>query len=457
MGLHRAKRGLDLPITGAPEQSIAGRKEVTQVATLADDFPGMKPRFFVQEGESVRRGQALFEDRKQPGVIHTAPGAGVVRGIHRGQRRALLSVVIELSEGERSGAPEYQKFDSYTGRSPNELTAEDIKRLLVESGVWTSLRTRPFGHTPSPSSQPDAIFVSAMDTEPLAADPEIFLSEEKAAFDAGLLALSKLTSGPTFLCAAQDSQVARGLEAPVTVEHFTGPHPAGNVGFQIHTLLPVHRNRIVWTTTYQEVVAIGHLMQTGKLSVERVIAICGPAAARPRLVRTRQGASMEELLSGELRDETPVRYISGSVLSGTAATEGPMAYLGRRSHQVSVLEEASQRVLFGWLRPGLEKFSVTRVFLSSLFPKRKFALTTDTNGSSRAMVPIGTYEKVMPFDILPTHLLRALLVGDLELAEKLGALELDEEDVALCSFVCPGKMNYGLILRANLERAFAEG
>lgn len=456
MGLHKTKRGLDLPISGSPEQAIAGRKQISQVAVLADDFPGMKPRFFVKEGDTVLRGSPLFEDRKQPGVHHTAPGAGTINRINRGARRALQSVVIDLTPGEQAGTPECQPFSSYTGEPVASLSAESVRRLLLESGAWVSLRTRPFAHTPTADATPAAIFVAAMDTEPLTADPAVALSEERLAFDAGLTALSKLTPGPTFVCTTPDSPVATGLTANVRVEHFSGPHPAGNVGFHVHTLLPASRTRMVWTVSYQEVISIGHLFLTGTLHVERILAICGPAAARPRLVRARVGANLEELTSGELNGEPQVRYVSGSVLSGSAAS-GEYGFLGRRDNQVSLLPEVTKRKLLGWLAPGSDQFSVTRAFVSALLPARKFAMTTDSNGSARAMVPIGLYERVTPFDILPTHLLRSLLVGDLEMAEKLGALELDEQDVALFSFVCPGKTNYGLILRANLERAFAEG
>lgn len=457
MGLHQAKRGLDLPITGAPEQAVAGRKTVSQVAVLADDFPGMKPRFLVKEGDAVLRGQPLFEDRKEPGVIHTAPGAGVVRRIFRGARRALQSVVIDLSEAERSGTGEHQSFATHLAKPIASWTSEEVRAFLVESGAWTSLRTRPFGHTPGIDTTPKAIFVTATDSEPLAPSPEIALAEGKEAFLAGVTGLAKLTPGPTFVCTAPESVASRGLPSSARAEQFVGPHPAGTAGFQIHTLLPAHRDRVVWTIGYQEVISIGHLFLTGQLHPERIISIAGPAAARPRLVRTRVGASMDELTSGESNTEAPVRAISGSVLSGRAASDAPFAFLGSRDNQISLLPEATEREFLGWLLPGASKFSVTRTFLSAFSPNKRFAFTTDTNGSARAMVPIGVYEKVMPFDILPTHLLRALLVGDLETAEKLGALELDEQDVALCSFVCPGKTNYGLILRANLERAFAEG
>lgn len=457
MGLHQSNKGLTLPISGAPVQSITPAQPVTEVALLADDFPGMKPRFLLREGEQVRRGQPIFEDRKLPGVVHTSPAAGTIAAIHRGARRALKSVVVELSEGEKSGNPEHFPFQAFTSAPAAELSAEQVRALLIESGAWTHLQTRPFSHTPAADAVPAAIFVNAMDTNPLCAEANVVLAQQQQALDAGLAALSRLTPGPTFLCVAPGSAFASGLSAPVTVEEFSGPHPAGTTGYHIHQLLPAHRGRTVFTVTAQEVVAIGNLFRSGQVSVERVVALGGPAAKNPRLIETRSGASILQLTEGELASTHPVRLISGSVLSGTAASEPAYSFLGRRDTQISILEEARERKLLGWLGLGLDQFSTIPTFLSAWLGKKSFALSTDTNGSPRAMVPIGMYERVTPWDILPTHLLRALLVGDVEMAEKLGALELDEEDVALFSFVCPGKTNYGLILRSNLERMFAEG
>lgn len=457
MGLHQSRKGLDLPISGTPKQEVSAAPPVSRVAVIADDFPGMKPRFLAKEGDFVRRGQPLFEDRKLEGVFHTSPGAGTIVAIHRGARRALQSVVIELSEGEQSGSPESESFPTFSGVAPSDLHPAAARKLLLESGAWTHLRTRPFGHTPAPDATAAAVFVNAMDTNPLAADPQGIIANELAAFDAGLHVVSKLTTGKTFLCVARGTTFARGLSANVQVEEFAGPHPSGTVGYHIHTLFPAHRGRVVFTITYQEVIAIGHLFLTGQIYVDRVVAIGGPAAKNPRLIRTRTGASIGQLTEGEIGTSEPVRAISGSVLSGSAAVLEQYAFLGRRDVQISLLKEASKREFLGWLGLGKEKYSTVPTFLSKFLGKKSFDFTTDTHGSSRAMVPIGMYERVTPWDLLPTHLLRALLIGDVETAEKLGALELDEEDVALFTFVCPGKINFGLILRSNLERMFAEG
>ncbi len=457
MGHHQSKKGLELPISGQPDQSISEKKSVTRVAIVADDFPGMKPRFLLKEGDQVKRGQAIFEDRKLPGVFHTAPGAGKIMAIHRGERRVLQSVVIELSEGEKTNTPELQPFESFTGAAPAALEAPSIRALLLESGAWTHFRTRPFGHTPEADSEPAAIFVNGMDSNPLAASPSVVIAGQENALDAGLTVLAKLTQGPTFLCVNPDNSFSSQLKADIQIEEFSGPHPSGTVGYHIHTLLPAHRGRTVFTLTYQEAIAIGQLFLTGQVHVERVVALAGPAAKTPRLLPTRTGADIDALVEGELNTTHPVRQIAGSVLSGSAANNEAFCFLGRRDAQISLLCEGGERELFGWLTPGAKKFSIIPTFLSKFIGKKSFDFTTDTHGSPRAMVPIGMYERVTPWDLLPTHLLRALLVGDVEMAEKLGALELDEEDVALFSFVCPGKTNFGTILRSNLELMHSEG
>lgn len=462
MALHKIQKGLDLPISGTPIQIVRDRVLATRVAVMADDFQGMKPGMQVQEGDTVKRGQVLFQDRRTPGVLHTAPGAGRVIGIHRGARRALQSVVIDLSDSERSGevaADEVVAFESSAavqGKSADAITADEVRALLLESGQWTALRTRPFSKVPDPTTEPAAIFVNAVDTNPLAPVPEVVLAGRQDDFDRGLCVLAKLTSGKTYLCVAPDSDVVQGVTAPVTIETFTGPHPSGNVGLHIHLLEPVGRSKIVWHIGYADVAAIGSLFTTGKLDVERIVSVAGPSVLDPRLVRTRLGADTSEMV-GDGAAEEEVRVVAGSVLSGKKAMGDVFGFLGRYDRQVSVLREGRERVLMGWLTPGLDAFSIFPIYLSKLFAKRRFAFSTALNGSPRAMVPIGMYEDVMPMDILPTFLLRALIVGDVEQAEKLGVLELDEEDLALCTFVCPGKTNYAPILRANLDLLEKEG
>jgi len=459
VGNFKIKKGLDLPIAGAPQQSIENRASVHRVALTATDYIGMKPTFFVQEGDTVKRGQPLFEDKKSPGTIYTSPGAGVVTGILRGEKRALQSVVIELSESERSGdiAPEEEvAFEHFSGKSIPGLSTDEIRALLIESGLWTAFRTRPFSKVPSIDSEPDGIFITAMDTNPLAPSPEQIVQGQEDAFEQGLAAIAKLREGHIYLSVAENSPITAGPYSGVTVNTFSGPHPSGTAGLHIHTLYPAHRERTVWHIGYQDVIAIGQLFLTGELNVDRVISLAGPSVINPRLIRTRIGASTDELCEGEINDGD-TRCISGSILSGRAAQGDVLGYLGRYHNQVTCLPEGREREFLGWLTPGANKFSTVNIFSSCATPKKRFNFTTTTNGSERSMVPIGMYERVMPLDILPTFLLRALLAGDIEGAEKLGCLELDEEDLALCTFVCPGKYEYGPYLRQALTQIEREG
>jgi Na+-transporting NADH:ubiquinone oxidoreductase subunit A len=416
---------------------------------LADDHVGLKPTFHVQPGDHVKRGQLVFEDKKRPGVHHTALAAGTVVALHRGERRAFQSLVIEIDED--AAAETQTTFTHYTGAAPGALSAHGVRALLLESGLWTALRARPFSRVPEADATPRALFVTAIDTRPHAPSVEVVLAGREADFENGLACLGRLSDAPVYVCVAPGSKLG-GLASPsVNVEVFDGAHPAGLPGTHIHFLSPVDLERRVWHVGYQDVVAIGHLFRTGRLDVERVVSLAGPGVRQPRLLRTRLGASIEDLTRGELHPGT-MRMVSGSVLDGRTAMGEVHGYLGRFHQQVSVLAEAGEREFFGWIAPGADKFSVWGVVLGAWRRHHKLALTTTTNGGPRAMVPIGSFERVMPLDLMPTFLLRALLMGNDEQAESLGALELDEEDLALCTFVCPGKAEYGPLLRAALMR-----
>ena len=438
----KIKKGLDLPITGAPEQSISDAPAASSVAVVGFDYVGMKPTMAVKVGDRVKLGQVIFSDKKTEGVHYTAPGAGVVKAINRGERRALQSVVIELDGDEAV------EFNKYSAGELSSLTREQVQENLVASGMWTALRTRPFSRVPKPGTAPNSIFVTAMDTNPLAADPAVIIAEHKEAFAQGLQILTKLSETTVYLCKAPGADIptAEG----VTVEEFEGGHPAGNAGTHIHFLDPVSQQKTVWTIGYQDVIAIAKLFTEGKLFTDRVVAVSGPKAAKPGLLRTRMGADLNEVLEGAQQGDHN-RIISGSVWNGRAAA-GPFAYLSRYANQITILEEGDKREFMGWVVPGTNKFSVLNVFASFLNPSKKFDFTTTTNGSERAMVPVGQFEQLMPLDILPTQLLRALVTGDIVHAMELGCLELDEEDLALCTFACPGKYEYGPILRDNLTR-----
>ncbi len=443
------RKGLDIPLDGAPEPVIRDAWPVASVAVLGTDVVGLRPSMEVAVGDRVRLGQTLFTDNANPGVRFTSPGSGEIVQINRGARRALQSIVIRL-DGEDA--------ESFLHCSPADLASLGdvvVRDNLLASGLWTALRTRPFSRVPAPDTKPTAIFVTAIDTSPLAVDPEIVVAECADNFSAGLRVISQLTEGPVYICTAPNSRISPPNEGSFKPVEFAGPHPAGLVGTHIHHLHAVSESRRVWHLRYFDVIAIGELFLTGRLPTQRVIAMCGPMASRPSLLRTRVGASTTDLLHGETLDGA-LRVISGSALSGHRAS-GPLAWLGRYHNQLTLLPEGGEREFLSWMRPGNGKYSALRAYTGHLLHRGRFRLGTSQNGSPRAMVPIGTFERVMPLDILATPLLKALLVEDTDKAKALGCLELDEEDLALCSFVCNGKYEYGPYLRMNLNEIEANG
>jgi len=454
--VHKIKKGLNIPLAGGPEQKIENADQPYSVALIADDYVGISPKMKISIGDEVRRGQVLFEDKKSPGFHYTSPASGKITNIHRGERRTLKSVVIKLDSSELSGRPDCISFHSFSGKHPSTIERSAVKELLIESGLWTAIRTRPYSKVASPVESPDSIFVTAMDSHPHAVNVDVVFQGQEAFFEHGLFVLAKLTTGPVYICQSPESSFPIPSDPQFCTEHFSGPHPAGTAGLHIHTLNPVNRNRLVWHLNYQEVIAIGRLFTDGQLNVDRIISLSGPSVQRPRLLKTRLGASTQDLTNNELISGNP-RIISGSVLSGRIAFGNNLGFLGRYHYQISVLPEGQSREFLGWLSPGLKLFSIVNTYLSKLIKGKKFHFTTSTNGSFRAMVPIGLYERIFPLDILPTFLLRALLVEDVEKAEELGCLELDEEDLDLCSFVCPGKVEYGPLLRQVLNNIEKDG
>jgi len=445
----KIKRGLDIPLAGAPSGELDTAVTTRAAALLGADYHGMKPTMAVQVGDVVKRGDLLFTDKKCEGVRYTSPAGGRVSAINRGSKRAFQSVVVEIDGDE--AAP----FEQYSAEAARELSAEAIKTQLIQSGQWTGLRARPFGRVADPATSPAGLFITAIDTHPHAPDPEQVIAREADAFELGQTLLANLVDCPVYLCAAPGADMPQATHERISRHDFAGPHPAGLAGTHVHFLMGASAERIAWTIGYQDVIAVGRLFLDGALYVERVVALAGPSVSRPRLVLSRMGADLQALVAGEGEGDD-ARLLSGSVLGGRAV-QSDTAYLGRYHQQVALLPEGRERAFMGWLSPGVNKHSVMGIYLSSWFGSKPLAMSTNTNGSERAMVPVGAYEKVMPLDILPTQLLRALLVGDTETAQALGCLELDEEDLALCTYVCPGKYEYGGILRDNLTRIEKEG
>ena len=444
----KVRRGMDLPIAGTPEQTVYDGPAISQVALIGSDYHGMKPTMAVRQGDVVKKGQVLFTDKKNDSAKYVSPASGTVTAINRGERRIFQSLVIDV-EGNDS-----ETFVAYESEQLQEMDRQLVTDQLVESGQWVAFRTRPFSKVPRAGSVAASIFVTAMDTNPLAADPTVIIRQRESDFANGLKVLSRLTDGPVNVCAAPDVSIPGEEVDGVREVNFSGPHPAGLAGTHIHLIDPVSATKTVWSIGYQDVIAIGHLFTTGNIDTDRVISLAGPQVNQPRLLSTRLGANINQLVIGELvNDEN--RVISGSVLSGRKAAS-EFAFLGRYHNQVSVIREGRERQFLHYLRLGFDKHSALPAFASSL-TKKLFNMTTSTNGSERAMVPVGGYERVTALDILPIQLLRSLIVGDTEMAQNLGCLELDEEDVGLYTYVCVGKYEYGSILRDNLTRIEKEG
>jgi Na+-transporting NADH:ubiquinone oxidoreductase subunit A len=434
-------KGLNIPISGNPDQNIRQGNPIRQVALIGDDYIGMKPSMLVNPGDKVTVGQQLFTDKKNEGVVFTSPGCGTVHSINRGERRKFESLIIDLAGEETVTFCE-------PADQPETLEPQAIRELLVNSGLWTAFRTRPYGKTPAINSEPASLFITAMDSSPLAADPIIIIQKYQAAYQFGLKILKRLVTVPVHYCTgASQLQPFEEVDG-IHYWTFLGPHPAGLPSTHIHFIDPVHENKTVWHIGYQDVIGIGHLFMTGQLLTDRVVALAGSGVFQPSLIKTRIGASLPDLCRRELSLED-LRVISGSVLSGRESKD-TATFLGRFHDQVSVIIDSSGRSLFNWLLPGKGRFSIKPVFASAYIKNMQFPMNTAVWGGKRAIFPLGTYDEVMPLDIIATSLLKSISVGDTEKSMALGALELIEDDLGLCGFVCPGKNEFGPVLREVL-------
>ena len=435
----KISKGLDLPISGKPNISITDEPKISSVSLLANDFVGMKPTMLVKENDEVKVGEKLFEDKKNPGIFFTAPAGGLIKSINRGDKRKFLSIEIEISQNE-----EFIDFDM--GSSQDE-----IKNTLINSGLWNVFRTRPFNRTPNISSSPEALFINCCDTNPLSVDPYEIINIEKDSFDKGLETIKQLFDCDIHLT-YQNNNFDNTLSG-INYHQFTGPHPAGLVGTHISKIHPVNLNSKVWTANFQDIISIGYLKINKKIKTTKIISLGGPAVFEPSLIKVRHGSNLDEITAGKIEDNS--RVISGSVLHGHES-EGVMKYLGYYDSQVSVIPDEVNEIFLNWLMPGSSLHSKLNVFISSFIKPKKYIFNTSIGGGNRAIVPISSYEEVVPMDILVTQLLKSLVVSDIEMAIDLGMLELVPEDLSLCSYVCPSKYDYSSILMDNLNKLYLE-
>ena len=444
------KKGIELPISGAvADDSIHQLPTQALYAVIGDDYLGLRPTMMIAVGDKVREGQALFEDKKNPGVLICSPVSGEIEDIVRGERRRLLAVTIRPDE-----SLEPIRFTQFDEDALAEISAEQVREQLQKSGAWSLLRQRPFDKTPKIDATPQAIFVNTMDSNPLAVNPMLAFADREADYQAGLTVLSKLTAGPVHVVHEPKTKLPQTSARHVQYHAIDGIHPAGLVGTHIHFIDPVSANKTAWHLNLQDLLAIGHLFRTGYLDNERIISIAGPGVKNPQFVKTRIGVSLTHVLKDNLA-EGEQRIISGSIFAGRQ-TDAETAFLGFYDKQVVVLPEGRESIFLEFMRPGMNSYSRTRAYLGR-FLKKPLPFTTSMQGSPRPIVPFGIYDEVMPLDILPTLLLKALIIKDTDKAVQIGALELAEEDVDLLTYVDPGKHDFGAILRENLEQIEEEG
>jgi Na+-transporting NADH:ubiquinone oxidoreductase subunit A len=438
----KLKKGFDIRIKGAAQALLATAAEPVTYGVKPVDFPGLTPKLDVKPGDKVQAGTALFHDKLQPEILFTSPVSGTVLAVERGDRRKMLEVTVEKSGNEQI---------SFGKADPLSLSSDQIKEKLMMSGLWPSIRQRPYHIIAKPKDRPKAIFISGFDTSPLAPDYNFIINNSSAnAFHTGLNALSKLTDGKINLVlngAVTPSQVlteAKGVE----FSFFSGPHPAGNVGVHIHHISPLNKGEKVWIVNLQDVVAIGNLFLEGIYKPERIIALTGSEVLHPQYYKVLSGCSVKTMVNDNVQ-QGKLRYISGNVLTGTQIS--PEGFLGYYDSQVTVIPEGDYFEFFGWAAPGVKKYSFYRTFLSKLLPGKDYRLDTNFHGGERAFVLTGQYEKVVPMDVYPMQLFKAILAGDIDAMENLGIYEVAEEDFALCEFICPSKIEIQSIVRKGLD------
>lgn len=443
----KLKRGFDIRLKGAAEAVLEDAPAPKSVALKPTDFPGLTPKLSVKADAQVKAGDALFFDKYNPEILFTSPVSGTVKSINRGERRKILEIVVEPD-----GKNEYCEF---TKADPSKLSREEVRDQLLKSGLWPFIIQRPYGVLAKPTDVPKHIFISAFDSAPLAPDSEFLYSKEKSALQAGIDALNKLTDGKVYLGLSpqQSSGVFSSLEN-VETNTFEGPHPAGNVGIQISKISPIGKSTVTWTVSPQALVFIGRVFQAGKVDFSKIVALTGSEVKAPKYYQTIHGTQLTGLLKDKTKQDVTERVISGNVLTGSKVEADN--YLGFFDQQITVIPEGDEYEFLGWAAPGFEKFSPSKTFASKLFPKKEYALNANMHGGERAFVLSGQYEKFVPMDILPVHLLKAILVNDIDKMEQLGIYEVIEEDFALCEYACVSKTKVQDILRNGINSMIKE-
>lgn len=448
MGVFNLKKGYDIALQGRAERRRENTLKTTAVAVQPKDFPGLRPKIEVNAGDTVQRGSVLFVDKQRPEIVFRSPAAGTVRGIERGERRAILRVVVDTT------ADSAESFESYSSSQVSGLSRDEAKKLLLNSGLWPTLRQRPFDRIADPDATPKSIFISAVDSAPLQAETDLLLEGRDQDFQLGIDFLSNLTDGNINLSVSSTTEAFFSNIQGVKKHRFDGPHPAGNVGVQIHHVDRIISGDVVWYLSPRHVAQIGSFLSKGEYPGAKTYALTGSELADNYYATGSEGALVSDLVS-QTFPALETRVISGNVLTGSkTAADG---FVGFYDDMITVIPEVEGRRFMAWVAPGFNANTFWRVFLSKLIPSKKFAPTTDMNGEERAFVSTGEYEKVLPMDVLPVHLCKAILVEDIELMEQLGIYEVSPEDVALCSYICPSKIEFGDIIEKGIVTMEKEG
>ncbi len=448
MGVFKLKKGYNIPLQGSAERRVEKAPKTTAVAVQPIDFRGLRPGMKVEAGDTVKRGSILFVDKQRPEILFRSPAAGTVRDIVRGDRRAIQRVIIDVS------ADSAEKFESYSSGQVTDLTPEAAKSILLNSGLWPALRQRPFSKIADFEIAPKAIFISAVDSAPLQAETDLLLEGQEQNFQMGVNLLSNLTEGKIHLSVSPATEAFFAKIEGVEKHQFSGPHPAGNVGVQIHHIDRLLAGDKVWYISPRHVAQIGRFLAKGEYPGSKTYALTGSEVLDRFYVTGTEGASISDLISTPL-DDSKQRIISGNVLTGAKCTR--QGFVGFYDDMITIVPELTGRRFFGWLRLGLAANSFWPMFFSKLTPGKKQSPTTDMNGEERAFVSTGEYEKLVPMDVLPVHLCKAILVEDIELMEQLGIYEVAPEDLALCSYICPSKIEFGDIIEKGVITMEKEG
>ena len=438
----KIKKGLNIKLKGQADKIFTKAPRSKTYSVKPVDFHALTPKIEAKPCAAVKVGSTLFYDKHRPEIRYASPVSGTVLSILRGERRRIIAIIVE--DDGKDTAVSFKKGD------PSTLSREEVKKNLLDSGMWPMIRQRPYNIVASPQDVPKAIYISGFDTAPLAPDYDFIMKDQMDDFQTGINALKQLTDGKIHLNQDANFPSVKTFEGVKNVQlnKFKGPHPTGNVGIQIHHIDPINKGDLVWHVQPQEVAAMGRLFKTGKYDPEMVVALTGSEVNKPVYYKVIRGAEVSSITEGNIK-EGNVRYISGNVLNGRqVSTEGHLGYF---AYQLTAIPEGNHYELFGWIKPGLKKFSVSRTFLSWLTPNREYNINTNLNGGERAFLMTGEYEKVLPMDIMPVQLIKSILVDDIDKMEQLGIYEVCEEDLALCEFVCTSKIEVTSILRNGLD------